>query len=121
MVRSSWEAIAHGDLDVLAEVLAPDARWRAVEDGPWNCSGRAQVLEVMAQRRARGALAGAVEEVLEVGARTIVAFRPQGPQQAGGWPLDEGLRYVVLSFRGDLVCELKGCADRAGALAYAAA
>jgi hypothetical protein len=59
-----------------------------------------------------------VEEVFDVGERTVVAFRPQS-QDPGAWPLDDGIRYVVLTMRGDLVAEMKGCRDRTTAIAYA--
>jgi ketosteroid isomerase-like protein len=119
-VRATWATVAAGEFDALAAVLTPDARWRAVEDGPWNCENRSQIISVMRENRARGALAGVVEDVREVGDRAIVAFRPEREGE-GQWPLDDGVRYVVLSFDGGLVSEMKGCADRASALAYAAA
>jgi ketosteroid isomerase-like protein len=119
-VRATWATVAAGEFDALEAVLTPDARWRAVEDGPWNCDSRSQIISVMRENRARGTLAGVVEDVHEVGDRAIVAFRPDREGQ-GQWPLDDGVRYVVLSFDGGLVSEKKGCADRASALAYATA
>lgn len=118
LVRQTWEAVSRGDLDTLEAALAPDAKWRAVEDGPWNCESRARILEVMRGNLAKG-LAGEVEDVFAVGERAVVAFRPDRPDP-GGWPLDDGIRYVVLTVHDGLVSEMKGCADRATALAYAA-
>jgi ketosteroid isomerase-like protein len=117
LVRDTWESLSSGEVGALEAVLAPDARWRAVEDGPWNCQNREAILEVMA-RKLDTRLAGHVEEVFDVGKRTVVAFRPdrQGPP---AWPLENGIRYVVLSFRDGLVTEMKGCASRSVALAYA--
>ena len=109
--------MARGDLDAMEAALAPDARWRAVEDGPWNCRSRAEILEVMRGNLARG-LAGEIDEVLTTGHRTVVAFRP-ARQWQGAWPLDGGIRYVVLTVRDGLIAEMKGCADRAAALQYA--
>ncbi len=116
-LRRTWEAVAQGDLAPLEAILAPDAKWRAVEDGPWNCENRARILEVMRRNLAKG-LTGSIEEVLELGERVIVAFRPEH-HDAGRWPLDEGIRYVVLTMRDGIVTEMKGCADRKTALAYA--
>ncbi len=119
LVRDTWSALSGGDVAVMEQVLAPDARWRAVEDGPWNCESRSQIVEVLGQNLARG-LSGRIEEVLEAGpGRAIVAFRPDGPE-LGGWPLEDGVRWLVLSFAGDgLITEMKGCATRRDAVAYA--
>jgi ketosteroid isomerase-like protein len=118
-VRATWEAIAGGDVDLLEAVLTPDARWLAVKDGPWNCENRAMILEAM-RDSVNGGLSGTIEEVLELGpGRILVGFRPDhhGPD---AWPLDNGVRYIVLTLRGELVSEMKGCATRAAAVAYAA-
>jgi ketosteroid isomerase-like protein len=117
LVRRTYDAMRDGDLRALEAVLAPDARWRAVEDGPWNCENRAMILRVMAEQRVGGR--GAVEEVTDLGARAIVAFRPH-EHDPDAWPLDDGIRHVVVTFRDDgLIAEIKGCATRAEALEYA--
>ncbi len=118
-VRETWEAVARGDLGPLETVLAPDAKWRAVEDGPWNCQSRADILVVMKRNVAQG-LRGSIEEIIESGDRVIVAFRPERHDE-GAWPLDNGIRYMVLTTRGGLLSEMKGCATRESALAYAGA
>lgn len=121
LVHEAWGALARGDFAAVESVLAPDASWRAVEDGPWNCEGRAQIIGVMRERHARsGGLDGDVVEVLDVGARVLVAFRPARPEP-GQWPLDDGLRYVVLSIDSGRIMEMKGCSGREAALAYAGA
>lgn len=117
LVRETWLAMSGGDLAPLEAALAPDAKWRAVEDGPWNCENRATIMAVMSGNLANG-LAGDIEEVLDIGKRVLVGFRPDS-HQPGGWPLDNGIRYLVLTLTGDLVTEMKGCIDRATALVYA--
>jgi hypothetical protein len=118
LVRETWDALARGDLAPLEAALAPEARWRAVEDGPWNCESATAILDVMANNLADG-LSGRIEDAFAVGDRVVVAFRPDrhGP---GAWPLDHGVRYVVVSTADDLVTEIKGCATRDSALEYAA-
>jgi ketosteroid isomerase-like protein len=118
-VRETWSALSGGDVAVMERVLAPDARWRAVEDGPWNCESRSQIVEVMGDNLGRG-LSGRIEEVLDARpGRAIVAFRPNG-SQPGDWPLEDGVRWLVLSFGDDgLITEMKGCATRRDAVAYA--
>ncbi len=74
-VSGLWEALSRGDLGPLAAALDPQARWRAVEDGPWNCESREAIVEVMLANLAR-ALSGRIEDAFEVGDRVVVAFRP---------------------------------------------
>jgi hypothetical protein len=118
LVHRTWDALRRSDLAVEA-AFAPDAKWRAVEDGPHNCDSRAEILEAMKDSIA-GGLSGRIEEVFDVAGRTVVAFRPTD-DRARAWPLDHGMRYVVLSLRGGLITEMKGCADRRAALLYAEA
>ena len=117
-VHEIWEALERGELGPLEAALDPHARWRAVEDGPWNCESREAIVEVMRENLARG-LSRRIEDAFDVGDRVVVGFRPDrhGP---GAWPLDDGVRYVVLTFAGERVTEMKGCSDRSAALAYAA-
>ena len=120
LVRDCWESLSRGDLAPLAAALTPDARWRAVVEGPWNCESRAAIIDVIGESIA-GGLSGSVEEIDAAGPdRLIVAFRPER-HDPGAWPLEDGVRHVVLSFEGDRVCEMKGCATRAAAREYAAA
>lgn len=118
-VRELWCALAAGNLTPLRERLAADARWRAVVDGPWNCDGPDAITDVMGRSVAAG-LSGAIEEVLERDDRVLVAFRPDR-HEPGAWPLEDGVRWLVVTFDGELVSELKGCRTRADAIAYAAA
>jgi ketosteroid isomerase-like protein len=120
LVREMWTAWSSGDFEAIEAALAPEARWRAVEDGPWNCENRGQILDVMGQNRERsGAPAGELEEIVDVGERVVVAFRPTNPA-LDGWPLDDGIRYVVLTIKDTLITEMKGCASRQVAFDYAA-
>jgi ketosteroid isomerase-like protein len=119
-VRQMWAAWSSGNFDEVETAFAPDARWRAVEDGPWNCESRAQILRVMREnRQRREAPAGTIEEVTDVGGRILVGFRPDSPRP-DGWPLENGIRYVVLTVKDGLVTEMKGCASRQAALDHAA-
>jgi ketosteroid isomerase-like protein len=118
-VRDTFDALGRGDIDTVKAAFAADARWRAVEDGPWNCENRDAILTVMTEQRT--ASRGVVEDVFDVGDRVVVAFRPHEHSPDDPWPLDDGIRYVVLTLAEDgLVKEMKGCANRAVALEYAA-
>jgi ketosteroid isomerase-like protein len=115
LIRDTWAALSKGDLRPVKDAFAPDARWRGVADAP-GCQSRKEILTRMRRNLGRR-LSGRVEEVFGEGERTIVAFRPD--EAPAGEPLDDGLRYVVLTERGGLIAEMKGCADRACAIAYA--
>jgi ketosteroid isomerase-like protein len=116
LVRDTWDALSRGDLAPLESVLAPDARWRAVEDGPWNCENSHEIIAVLTENLG-GRLSGRIEDAFGVGERVVVAFRPD--REPDGWPLDNGIRYVVISVAGDRITEMKGCANREVALSYA--
>ena len=66
----------------------------------------------------RGRSRGRIEETIQNGQRVLVAFRPEQPI-GGGRPLDDGIAYMVVTIRGGKIVEMKGCADRASAVAYA--
>jgi len=56
-----------------------------------------------------------------VGARVVVAVRPEG-YEPSAWPLEDGIRrYIVLTLRDGLILEMKSCADRSAAVSYAEA
>jgi ketosteroid isomerase-like protein len=119
LIRRAWEAVSRGDLSVLEQELAVDARWRAVTDGPWNCESRDAIVETMGRNLA-GRVRGTIEEMIQDGPRVLVAFRPETPPLGGDRPLDNGIAYMVVTIRGGKLVELKGCADRAAAEAYLA-
>ncbi|MGH2872787.1 MAG: VOC family protein [Solirubrobacteraceae bacterium] len=118
LVHRAWEAITQGDLDFLQGALARDAKWRAVEDGPWNCEDRAAILDVMAGNLAAG-LRGRIEEALQDGPRVLVAFRPERPRPGADAETTSGrVVYMVVTIHDSRIVEMKGCADRAAAIAY---
>lgn len=116
LLEAAWKAMKVGDLSVVAETLDPDAAWRAVHDGPWNCEGREEILEVFSRNLDTG-LRGTIEELIPEGDRALVAFRPELLRDDDR-RLDEGIAYVVVTFRDHLIIEMKGCADRSSALSF---
>jgi hypothetical protein len=102
---------------VIEEALAPDARWRAVGDGPWTCDGREEIREVMRRNLVRAGLRGRIEETVQERGRVLVAFRPE-PTNDSPAPLDNGIAYMVVTFRDEMIVELKRCADRGSAESY---
>lgn len=118
LVRRCFQALTEGDYAVLQASLAADAKWRTVEEGATNCEGRATIVGIM-RRNLGGRLRGKIEEVDQVGSRLVVGFRPDRPPDAEGRPLDAGVAYMVVTFDAGQITELKGCADRTSADAYA--
>lgn len=118
-IERTWRALSDGDLQALRAVLAPDARWRAVEDGPWNCESAQQILSVIG-RQLKDGLSGELVQIEDLGDRAIVAFRPSDGHEET-WPLQSGIRHLVLSMRDGLIVEMKGCRTRLEAECYAAA
>lgn len=117
LLHRVWEAMAQGDLTVLEHTLAPDAEWHGVEDGQL-CGNRNAILDVM-RRNLPGRLRGNIEETIQDGPRVIVAFRPE-PARIDR-PLDDGIAYMAVTIRDGKIIEMRGCADRAAAIAYSQA
>jgi ketosteroid isomerase-like protein len=107
-----------GDLSAVEGALAENATWRAVEDRPWNCESREAIIDVMSRNLDRG-LRGRIEETIQTGPRVLLAFRPERLPQTSSRPFDDGIAYVVVTIRAGKIIEMKGCADRAAAIAYA--
>jgi ketosteroid isomerase-like protein len=117
LLHRAWEAMTQGDLAVLEGALAPDAKWHAIEEGPWRCQSRRAIIDMLS-RHVAGGLRGRIEETIQNGQRVLVAFRPEQPV-GGGRPLDDGIAYMVVTIREGKIVEMKGCADRAAGVAYA--
>jgi ketosteroid isomerase-like protein len=117
-VRDTWAALLRGDPRPL-EAIMTDAKWRAVEDGPWNCENRDMITKRLRQSLAEE-LCGTIEEAFGVGTGVVVRFRP-AHREVDGWPLDQGHRYMVITMSDDRIVELKGCRHREDAVSYAGA
>jgi hypothetical protein len=117
LLHRVWNARAAGDLSVLEAALAPDAKWRGIDDGPWNCENRADIMHVLRQNLAHG-LDGRIEATIPFGERIVVAFRPSEAWHSDR-PLDDGIAYVVITVHDSAITEMKGCATRASAEDYA--
>ncbi len=109
-VRSALEA---GDLDAHADLLTPDARWGPPDDPESGCRDRAEVLAWYRAAREEGVRIG-MEEVA-TGASAIVAGVTVTAAPGG-----EGVaRWLVLTVRDGLVCDIRGFDTREAAAARA--
>jgi len=54
IIEQGLEAWMNGDLDALEGVLDPQVSLRWYEPGPWDCTGREQVMSLLRQRQTEG-------------------------------------------------------------------
>ena len=116
LIERTWAALGRGELEVIEESFAPDARWVGVDDDAQGCENRSDIIDVISRNLGHG-LSGSIERMIQRRRRVLVAFRPD-PPGPGGRPLEDGIAWVVVTVRADKVVEMKGCADQAHALAY---
>ena len=65
IARGTYDALMRGELDVVAELLAPEVTWQWWEPGPWDCHNRDEVVAVIRERAGQRAI-GDLIEVSEV-------------------------------------------------------
>ena len=117
LLHRVWDARAAGDLSVLEAALAPDATWRGIDDGPWNCESRAGIMRVLRQNPTHG-LDGRIEETIPYGERIMVAV-PTLRGLAQRSPARRRIAYAVVTVHDGAITEIKGCATRESAEDYA--
>jgi ketosteroid isomerase-like protein len=114
IARSGFEAALRGELDVIADLLAPDVKWHGGDpsaDGA--CRNREDALTVM--RRAQGLGSIELVDVVEGRDKVVVIMRP--PLAADGEPV--GPVANLSTFRDGKVVEMVHYPDPEAALAAA--
>jgi ketosteroid isomerase-like protein len=112
LAREGFEAALRGDLDAIADLLAPDVKWHGGDpsaDGA--CRNREDALTVM--RRASGLGSIKLVDVVESGDKVVVIMKPPG---AAGGPVAN-----LSTFRDGKVVEMVHYPDPDEALAAAGA
>jgi ketosteroid isomerase-like protein len=100
LVRRGYEAARRGDLDLIAELLAPDVKWHGGDpNADGACHNRTEALAVMGRAR-RGGGVGELVEVIGAGDQVVVIMRPTGEAEPGE------LRANVTRFRDGKVVEM---------------
>ena len=97
-----------GDLSVLEAALAPDATWRGIDDGPWNCESCAGIMRVLRQNPTHR-LDGRIEETIPYGERIMVAV-PTLRGLAQRSPARRRIAYAVVTVHDGAITEIKSCA-----------
>ena len=101
LARTGYEAVARGDLDRIAELLATDVRWHGGDpsaDGA--CHNREQALAFMRAAAARGVI-GRLIDVIDAGDQVVVVMQPRA---VGGEPTP--VRANITTFRDGHVVEI---------------
>jgi ketosteroid isomerase-like protein len=83
LVRRGYEAVLRGDLDVIAELLAPDVKWHGGDpNADGACHNRTEALAFMGRARRRRGV-GELVEVIGAGDQVLVIMRPAGEPEPG--------------------------------------
>jgi ketosteroid isomerase-like protein len=112
LARNGYAAIARGDLDAVAELLAPDVRWHGGDpDAQGACRNREQALAFV-RNRAQARM-GELVDVIDAGDSVVVVMQPAA--QGGETP---PRRANVTSFRDGQVVEMIAFESPEAALAH---
>jgi ketosteroid isomerase-like protein len=83
LVRRGYEAVLHGELDAISELLDPDVKWHGGDpDAPGACHGRRQALNFMGRARGQSGI-GELVDVIEAGDKVVVIMRPVSNGESG--------------------------------------
>jgi ketosteroid isomerase-like protein len=111
LARAGLDAWKRGDFEALEELLAPEATWRAVEPGEWDCESRDDVLRTLRDRYEQGFTMSPIELVEGKPGKVILVSHPA---QVGGpeWPEETA---IVITFRDGRVVAMQDCSTLADA------
>jgi ketosteroid isomerase-like protein len=103
LAQAGLAAWKRGDFEALAELLAPDATWRAVEPGDWDCESRDDILRTLRERYEQGFTMGPIE-LVEGGPGMVILL--SRPAEVGGpdWPEETA---IAITFRAGKVVAMQ--------------
>lgn len=82
LAREGFQAVLNGDLDAIADLLAPDVQWHGGDpDAEGACRNRDQALAFMRAARTNRPLAELVD-VIDAGDKVVVLLSRDGEQVA---------------------------------------
>jgi hypothetical protein len=120
LAREGYEAMMHGEIEVVEQLMAPDLTWHWWEHGPWDCQSRDEAMAVIKERMGQRAI-GEMREVIELdeervlvvmGLRTDSEITPE----ALGLPEDHDEVANVVTFRDGKVIAMQDFRSKAEAL-----
>jgi ketosteroid isomerase-like protein len=100
LARHGLAAWKRGDFDALEDLLAPEATWRAIEPGEWDCESRDDILRTLKERYEQGFTKGPIE-LVEGEPGTVILL--SHPAEVGGpeWP--EEIAIAIMFHDGKVV------------------
>ncbi len=115
LVRTAYQAYAHGDLATMLGFIDPNLEWTYLDPAqddpePQVCHGRHE-LEAALERRADHGLTSELEEVLGHGDRVMVVARTPGVHAYRARPAGDR-DFTVLTVREGRIVALRDCRDR---------
>jgi hypothetical protein len=113
-VRLAMETV---DLQLMSELLAPDARWGAPEQDVPTCRNAQQILSWYEMARDNGVRAD-ITDVVIVGSHVVIGLKIL-PNPAEKKRPRNAARWQVLSVEDELVTEIRGYETRGDATAFA--
>ena len=122
LIRRAYARYAHGDLEAILDLVDPDLAWTFLDPSqpdpePQVCHGRHELEHALERQRSLG-LRSELEEVIDNGDKVVVVSRTPGLDAFRARHADDR-NIDVLTFRAGRVVALRGCRDRAEAMALA--
>ncbi|HEY1597431.1 MAG TPA: nuclear transport factor 2 family protein [Thermoleophilaceae bacterium] len=108
-VRQGFEAVTHGDLGAITELLDPDVKWHG-GDPASGCQNKDEALHLIEQALANGRVGELVDVIEAAGGQVVVVMRPPGQTD---------LRANLSTFRDGKVVEMVAYESPEDALAAA--
>ncbi len=103
LVRGGFEAASRGDVDAIADMLAPDVRWHGAGDDTGGCQNRKQALHWMREAIERGVAVELLDARELSGDRVALVLRRRPSSDAPEPPQPHG---EIISFRDGLITEM---------------
>ena len=115
LARRGFEAVLRGELEPVADLLAPDVSWHCGDpSAPGACRGREDAMAVIRTAIERGALTELVDVIDAGDQQVVVVLRPASPDGRDVDPVAN-----LTTFRDGKVVEMVHYPDPHGALAAA--
>jgi ketosteroid isomerase-like protein len=103
LARAGLAAWKRDDFEALEELLAPEATWRAVEPGEWDCESRDDILRTLRERYKEGFTKGPIE-LVEGGPGTIILLSRPAEVRGSDWPEETA---IAITFRAGKVVTMQ--------------
>ena len=111
LARAGLAAWQRGDFEALGELLAPEATWRAVEPGEWDCESRDDIIRTLRERYEQGFTMGPIE-LVEGGPGTVILLSRPAEVGRPDWPEETA---IAITFRAGKIVAMQDYPELADA------